>query len=120
MSELSSHPCPRCNVGLYIEANDEVDGVDLLICKQCWGVGVAAKSIELVIAKGSMLDENRGENRGEGDCNCPMCDTLMDEIELDIPENVIEKISMIESQAMTSEKVVIDSVSYTHLRAHET
>jgi len=109
MSELSSHPCPRCNVGLYIEANDEVDGVDLLICKQCWGVGVAAKSIELVIAKGSMLDENRGENRGEGDCNCPMCDTLMDEIELDIPENVIEKISMIESQAMTPKKVVIDS-----------
>ena len=109
MTELSSHPCPRCNVGLYIEANDEVDGVDLLICKQCWGVGVAAKSIELVIAKGSMLDKNRGENRGEGDCNCPMCDTLMDEIELDIPENVIEKISMIESQAMTPEKVVIDS-----------
>ena len=109
MSELSSHPCPRCNVGLYIEANEEVDGVDLLICKQCWGVGVAAKSIELVISKGSMLDENRGDNRGEGDCNCPMCETLMDEIELDIPENVIEKISMIESQAMTTEKVVIDS-----------
>ena len=109
MSELSTHPCPRCNVGLYIEVNDEVDGVDLLICKQCWGVGVAAKSIELVISKGSMLDENRGDNRGEGDCNCPMCDTLMDEIELDIPENVIEKISMIESQAMTPKKVVIDS-----------
>ena len=51
MSELSTHPCPRCNVGLYIEVNDEVDGVDLLICKQCWGVGVAAKSIELVISK---------------------------------------------------------------------
>ena len=109
MSELSSHPCPRCNVGLYIEANEEVDGVDLLICKQCWGVGVAAKSMELVISKGRMLDENRGDNRGEGDCNCPMCETLMDEIELDIPENVIEKISMIESQAMTPEKVVIDS-----------
>ena len=109
MSELSSHPCPRCNVGLYIEANDEVDGVDVLICKQCWGVGVAAKSIELVIAKGSMLDGNRGENRGEGDCNCPMCDTLMDEIELDIPENIIEKISMIGSQVITPEKVIIDS-----------
>ena len=109
MSELSSHPCPRCDVGLYIEANEEVDGVDLLICKQCWGVGVAAKSIELVISKDSMLDENRGDNRGEGDCNCPMCETLMDEIELDIPENVIEKISMIESQAITPEKVVIDS-----------
>ena len=108
MSELSSHPCPRCNVGLYIEANDEVDGVDVLICKQCWGVGVAAKSIELVISKDS-FSFNRGGNKGEGDCNCPMCDTLMDEIELDIPENVIEKISMIESQAMTSEKVVIDS-----------
>ena len=109
MSELSTHPCPRCNVGLYIEVNDEVDGVDLLICKQCWGVGVAAKSIELVISKGSMLDENRGENRGEGDCNCPMCDTLMDEIELDIPENIIEKISMIGSQVITPEKVIIDS-----------
>jgi Zn-finger nucleic acid-binding protein len=109
MSELSTHPCPRCNVGLYIEVNDEVDGVDLLICKQCWGVGVAAKSIELVISKGSMLDENRGDNRGEGDCNCPMCDTLMDEIELDIPENIIEKISMIGSQVITPEKVIIDS-----------
>ena len=108
MSELSSHPCPRCNVGLYIEANDEVDGVDVLICKQCWGVGVAAKSIELVISKDS-FSFYRGGNKGQGDCNCPMCDTLMDEIELDIPENVIKKISMIESQAMTLEKVVIDS-----------
>ena len=110
MSELSSHPCPRCNVRLYIEANEEVDGVDLLICKQCWGVGVAAKSMELVIPMGSdPFDENKGDKRGEGDCNCPMCDTLMDEIEFDIPENVVQKISMIESQALTPEKVVIDS-----------
>ena len=110
MSELSSHPCPRCNVGLYIEANDQVDGVDLLICRQCWGVGVAAKSMELVIPMSSnSFDKNKADNTGEGDCNCPMCDTLMDEIEFDIPKNVVQKISMIESQAMTSEKVVIDS-----------
>ena len=42
MSELSGHDCPRCEVELYIEASDDLDGVDLLICKQCWGVGVTA------------------------------------------------------------------------------
>ena len=84
--------------------------MDLLICRQCWGVGVAAKSMELVIPMSSnSFDKNKADNTGEGDCNCPMCDTLMDEIEFDIPKNVVQKISMIESQAMTSEKVVIDS-----------
>ena len=59
MSELSGHDCPRCNVELFIEASEDAEGVDLLICKQCWGVGVTAKSMALVMAEGSLLDQNR-------------------------------------------------------------
>ena len=105
MSELSGHDCPRCNVELYVETNEQAEGVDLLICKKCWGVGVAAKSMEDVIAKGSILDEKGGRLVKTGSkCKCPMCSTIMDEIELDIPED-LEKLNIID----TSKKVIIDS-----------
>ena len=110
MSELSGYDCPRCNSELFIEASPEVDGVDLLICKQCWGVAVTAKSMEMVITKGSLLDEKRDKlSKSSGDCKCPICSDIMDEIELDIPKEVIQKISLIESQVMAPEKVIIDS-----------
>ena len=115
MSELSGHDCPRCSVELFIEVNEEVEGVDLLICKQCWGVGITAKSLDSVISAGSLLDERSKEKTTtSGDCKCPMCSTIMDEIELEIPENVVEKISMIESETSslsTSKTVIIDSCS---------
>ena len=115
MSELSGHDCPRCSVELFIEVNEEVEGVDLLICKQCWGVGITAKSLDSVISTGSLLDETREEKiTTSGDCNCPMCSTIMDEIELEIPENIIAKISMIESETSSlshSNTVIIDSCS---------
>ena len=105
MSELSGHDCPRCNVELYVETNEQAEGVDLLICKKCWGVGVAAKSMGDVIAKGSILDEKGGRLVKTGSkCKCPMCSTIMDEIELDIPED-LEKLNIID----TSKKVIIDS-----------
>ena len=115
MSELSGHDCPRCEVELYIEASDDLDGVDLLICKQCWGVGVTAKSMEMVITKGNVLDENR-DNLAKsyanyGECDCPMCKTKMDEIELEIPKEVSEKVSLIDDGTLNAEKVVIDSCS---------
>ena len=115
MSELSGHNCPRCEVELYIEASDDLDGVDLLICKQCWGVGVTAKSMEMVITKGNVLDENR-DNLAKsyanyGECDCPMCKTKMDEIELEIPKEVSEKVSLIDDGTLNAEKVVIDSCS---------
>ena len=110
MSELSGYDCPRCNSELFIEASPEVDGVDLLICKQCWGVAITAKSMEMVITKGSLLDEKRDIlSKSSGDCKCPICSDIMDEIELDIPKEVIQKISLIESQVMAPEKVIIDS-----------
>ena len=115
MSELSGHDCPRCSVELFIEVNEEVEGVDLLICKQCWGVGITAKSLDSVISTGSLFDERSKEKiTTSGDCKCPMCSTIMDEIELEIPENVVEKISMIESETSslsTSKTVIIDSCS---------
>ena len=93
----------------------EVEGVDLLICKQCWGVGITAKSLDSVISPGSLLDErSEGKITTSGDCKCPMCSTIMDEIELEIPENVVDKISMIESETSslsTSKTVIIDSCS---------
>ena len=115
MSEPSGHDCPRCSVELFIEVNEEVEGVDLLICKQCWGVGITAKSLDSVISAGSLLDERSKEKTTtSGDCKCPMCSTIMDEIELEIPENVVEKISMIESETSSfspSKTVIIDSCS---------
>jgi len=115
MSEPSGHDCPRCSVELFIEVNEEVEGVDLLICKQCWGVGITAKSLDSVISPGSLLDErSEGKITTSGDCKCPMCSTIMDEIELEIPENVVDKISMIESETSslsTSKTVIIDSCS---------
>ena len=115
MSELSGHDCPRCSVELFIEVNEEVEGVDLLICKQCWGVGITAKSLDSVISTGSLLDETREEKiTTSGDCKCPMCSTIMDEIELEIPVNIVVKISMIESETSSlnpSTTVVIDSCS---------
>jgi len=100
---------------LFIEVNEEVEGVDLLICKQCWGVGITAKSLDSVISTGSLLDETREEKiTTSGDCKCPMCSTIMDEIELEIPENIVAKISMIESETSSlnpSTTVIIDSCS---------
>jgi len=115
MSEPSGHDCPRCSVELFIEVNEEVEGVDLLICKQCWGVGITAKSLDSVISAGSLLDErSKGKTTTSGDCKCPMCSTIMDEIELEIPENIVEKINMIESETNSlsaSKTVIIDSCS---------
>ena len=115
MSELSGHDCPRCEVELYIEVSDDLDGVDLLICKQCWGVGVTAKSMEMVIAKGNILDRNRDDLANSyanyGECDCPMCKTKMDEIELDIPKEVFDKVSLIDNETLNIKKVVIDSCS---------
>ena len=88
MSELSGHDCPRCNVELYIETSGELDGVDLLICKPCWGVGVIAKSMEMVFGSGNNLEDNKGNpispSLSYGSCNCPLCKEEMDEIELQI------------------------------------
>ena len=101
MSELSGYDCPRCNSELFIEASPEVDGVDLLICKQCWGVAVTAKSMEMVITKGSLLDEKRDKlSKSSGDGKCPICSDIMDEIELDIPNFLIIESVFVFSKAM--------------------
>ena len=116
MSELSGHDCPRCNVELYIEMAEQAEGVDLLICKECWGVGVAAKSMESVISKGEILDKNIDNLiKRTGVCKCPMCSTKMDVIELDLPEDVEEKLKIVNKSskmtALSTKKVVIDSCS---------
>ncbi|MCH1524495.1 MAG: hypothetical protein L7S41_05060, partial [Candidatus Thalassarchaeaceae archaeon] len=118
MSELSGHNCPRCNVELYIEMSEQAKGVDLLICKECWGVGVAAKSMQNVISKGEILDRNKDNlSKRTGTCKCPICSTKMDIIELDLPENIENKLKMVETKVgissivASTKKVVIDSCS---------
>lgn len=107
MSELSEHTCPRCELALYIETSEQAQGVDLLICKECWGVAVAAKSMDSVISNGNELDELNEESYVGSGCDCPICSTEMKEIELDIPEEVKEKLSLIDGS--TPKKVIIDS-----------
>lgn len=118
MSELSGHNCPRCDVELYIEMSEQAKGVDLLICKECWGVGVAAKSMQNVISKGEILDRNKDNlSKRTGTCKCPICSTKMDIIELDLPENIENKLKMVETKigissiVASTKKVVIDSCS---------
>ena len=118
MSELSGHDCPRCNVELYIEMTEQAEGVDLLICKECWGVGVAAKSMGSVISKGEILDGDKDSLiKRTGVCKCPMCLTEMNIIELDLPENVEKKLKIVDKKAglsgmaASTRKVVIDSCS---------
>ncbi|MAZ61894.1 MAG: hypothetical protein CMB18_01150 [Euryarchaeota archaeon] len=112
MSELSGHDCPRCNVELYIETSGEIDGVDLLICKQCWGVGVIAKSMEMVFGSGNNLEQKKdysiSPSLSYGACNCPLCRTEMDEIELEIPDEIKDRISLIDGVS-NYQKVIIDS-----------
>jgi Zn-finger nucleic acid-binding protein len=103
-------------VELYIEMTEQAEGVDLLICKECWGVGVAAKSMESVISKGGILDGDKDNLiKRTGVCKCPMCSTKMDVIELDLPENVEEKLKIVNKSskmtALSTKKVVIDSCS---------
>jgi Zn-finger nucleic acid-binding protein len=108
MSELSDHNCPRCKLGLYIETSEQAEGVDLLICKECWGVAVAAKSMESVISNGRELDEKRADsNTQKIGCDCPICSAKMKEIELDVPEEIRDKLNLIDISE--SKKVIIDS-----------
>ena len=108
MSVLSDHNCPRCNLGLFIETSEQADGVDLLICKECWGVAVAAKSMESVISNGRELDEKRADsNTQKIGCDCPICSAKMKEIELDVPEEIRDKLNLIDISE--SKKVIIDS-----------
>ena len=79
MSELSEHTCPRCKLALYIETSEQAQGVDLLICKECWGVAVAAKSMDSVISNGNELDELNEESYVGSGCDCPICSTEMKE-----------------------------------------
>ena len=83
MSELSGHDCPRCNLELYIETSGLDEGADLLICKECWGVAVVAKSMESIITNGRELDEKSAvPDTNNIGCNCPICSTKMKEIEV--------------------------------------
>ena len=108
MSKLSGHDCPRCNLELYIETSEQAEGVDLLICKDCWGVAVAAKSMESVISNGRELDEKSTDTDTNNlGCVCPICSTKMKEIELDIPEEIKDKLNLID--VSESKKVIIDS-----------
>ena len=108
MSKLSGHDCPRCNLELYIETSEQAEGVDLLICKECWGVAVAAKSMESVISNGRGLDEKSMDTDTNNlGCVCPICSTKMKEIELDIPEEIEDKLNLIDMSE--SKKVIIDS-----------
>tara|TARA_B110000438_G_scaffold295851_1_gene339557 strand:+ start:947 stop:1969 length:1023 start_codon:yes stop_codon:yes gene_type:complete len=105
MSELSGHNCPHCKDELHIQIPEESQGTDLLICKQCWGIAVVAKSMESIISNGKDLDEkiNRGSDK-KSNCKCPVCLSVMNEIELEIP-----KINRELSQGGSSSIVTIDS-----------
>ena len=67
--------------------------------------------MESVISKGENLDKNIDNLiKRTGVCKCPMCSTKMDVIELDLPENVEEKLSYVFEAVKMTKKELPDNI----------
>jgi Zn-finger nucleic acid-binding protein len=64
--------------------------------------------MESIITNGRELDEKSAvPDTNNIGCNCPICSTKMKEIELDVPEEIRDKLNLID--VSESKKVIIDS-----------
>ncbi len=83
MSTASDYDCPKCSKKLRVESAEGVEGVDLLVCVECWGLAIQAKSMEGVIP--DEVRESIGEQglKHEESRSCPVCPTTM--VEISVP-----------------------------------
>ena len=80
MSTASDYDCPKCSKKLRVESAEGVEGVDLLVCVECWGLAIQAKSMKGVVPDEVRESiEEQGLKHDEGR-SCPVCPSMMVEI----------------------------------------
>ena len=87
VSAASDYDCPKCSKKLRAESAEGVEGVDLLVCVECWGLAIQAKSMEGVVpAEVRESIEEQGLKHEEGR-SCPVCPSMM--IEISVPDQKV-------------------------------
>ena len=87
MSTASDYDCPKCSKKLRVESAEGVEGVDLLVCVECWGLAIQAKSMEGVVPDEVRESiEEQGLKHEEGR-SCPVCPSMM--VEISVPDQEV-------------------------------
>ena len=88
MSTASDYDCPKCSKKLRAESAEGVEGVDLLVCVECWGLAIQAKSMEGVVPDEVRESIEEQGLKHEESRSCPVCPTTMVEISVPNQENI--------------------------------
>ena len=88
MSTASDYDCPKCSKKLRVESAEGVEGVDLLVCVECWGLAIQAKSMEGVVPDEVRESIEEQGLKHEESRSCPVCPTTMVEISVPNQENI--------------------------------
>ena len=88
MSTASDYDCPKCSKKLRVEAAEGVEGVDLLVCVECWGLAIQAKSMEGVVPDEVRESIEEQGLKHEESRSCPVCPSTMVEISVPDQENI--------------------------------
>ena len=88
MSTASDYNCPKCSKKLRVESAEGVEGVDLLVCVECWGLAIQAKSMEGVVPDEVRESIEEQGLKHEESRSCPVCPTTMVEISVPNQENI--------------------------------
>ena len=83
MSTASDYDCPKCSKKLRVESAEGVEGVDLLVCVECWGLAIQAKSMEGVVPDEVRESIEEQGLKHEESRSCPVCPTTM--VEISVP-----------------------------------
>ena len=87
MSTASDYDCPKCSKKLRVESAEGVEGVDLLVCVECWGLAIQAKSMEGVVPDEVRESIEEQGLKHEESRSCPVCPTTM--VEISVPNQEI-------------------------------
>jgi Zn-finger nucleic acid-binding protein len=88
VSTASDYDCPKCSKKLRVEAAGGVEGVDLLVCVECWGLAIQAKSMEGVVPDEVRESIEEQGLKHEESRSCPVCPSTMVEISVPDQENI--------------------------------
>jgi len=88
VSTASDYDCPKCSRKLRVEAAGGVEGVDLLVCVECWGLAIQAKSMEGVVPDEVRESIEEQGLKHEESRSCPVCPSTMVEISVPNQENI--------------------------------
>jgi len=83
VSAASDYDCPKCSKKLRVESAEGVEGVDLLVCVECWGLAIQAKSMEGVVPDEVRESIEEQGLKHEESRSCPVCPTTM--VEISVP-----------------------------------